>query len=550
MHYEDASFFTKGGRPLSCEEGGFWWIEIGIPWNTLYDNEVIRHELTRHALGVWDYMKNRDPVMSKLCKNRVLDFIGQVPGKRESRRIMGRYLLNEHDIQERKVFTDEVAYGGWFIDLHTPGGLLADTSEPAAALERDPRLKEVAYKYVGPYGIPLSCLQSKDVHNLQMAGRNISTTHAALGTVRVMATCGTMGHAVGIAAAKAAKSSLPLGSVKISDLQQALLRDNCFLPNYGNQDPEDLARHAKAEASSSRTSAGLSTWHKDHADERLRDYMRSQGFDQQAQTDSDLCQWCFLSTGPLDKIGVHLVNQEKSKAVVQVAIRPVTSLWDYEKNGEPPIWSGEAELDGETDEMLWLQTSCEITHPGAYRIEIQGPGHVAWRYSGEHDWGLASGHLIGSGRYKWSKYREFAFRLDPPQKVYGPEQVLSGITRPQKQSNAWFSSAALPFPQHLTLSWPEPVPLQTIAVTFTGQIVFEPRFEDPYYLPPNLAKRYRLQVPDGQGGWHTVHLEENNLETRKVHTLQTSVTTDQLRILIEATHGSTSAGIIEVRCYE
>lgn len=271
MRYEDASFFAPSGRPLSCHEGGFWWIEIGVPWDTIHDNETIRHELTRHALGVWDYMKNRDPVMKEVCANRVLDFIGQVPGKRESRRVMGRYLLTEHDIQERRPFADEVAYGGWFIDLHTPGGLLAKSSEPAAALGRDPRLKEVAYKHVGPYGIPLASLQSKDVPNLQMAGRNVSATHAALGTVRVMATCGLMGHAVGVAAARAALADGETAALSVTALQQALLRDGCFLPNTANADADDLARRATATAGSQRHCDGLGTWRRDPADERLRD---------------------------------------------------------------------------------------------------------------------------------------------------------------------------------------------------------------------------------------------------------------------------------------
>jgi len=209
--------------------------------------------------------------MKEVCANRVLDFIGQVPGKRESRRVMGRYLLTEHDIQERRPFADEVAYGGWFIDLHTPGGLLAKSSEPAAALGRDPRLKEVAYKHVGPYGIPLASLQSKDVPNLQMAGRNVSATHAALGTVRVMATCGLMGHAVGVAAARAALADGETAALSVTALQQALLRDGCFLPNTANADADDLARRATATAGSQRHCDGLGTWRRDPADERLRD---------------------------------------------------------------------------------------------------------------------------------------------------------------------------------------------------------------------------------------------------------------------------------------
>lgn len=159
-----------------------------MPYHTIYDSEDIRHELTRHALGVWDWMKNHDPKMKELTRNYALDWIGQVPGKRESRRIMGHYLMTEHDPQNRTVFPDEIAFGGWFIDLHTPGGLLAKHSEPASGESYNTFTDYAVKSYAGPYGIPLRSLIAKDIDNLMMAGRNVSVTHAALGTVRVMAT--------------------------------------------------------------------------------------------------------------------------------------------------------------------------------------------------------------------------------------------------------------------------------------------------------------------------------------------------------------------------
>ena len=133
VKHEDASYFYEQGRLPKEERGGYWWIEIGVPYHTIHDAETIRHELTRHALGVWDWMKNRDPVMKEKCRTYALDFVGQVPGKRESRRVYGRHWLDENQLQANTAFPDEICHGGWFIDLHTPGGLLAPTSEPLAA---------------------------------------------------------------------------------------------------------------------------------------------------------------------------------------------------------------------------------------------------------------------------------------------------------------------------------------------------------------------------------------------------------------------------------
>ena len=128
-----------------------------------------------------------------------------------------------------------------------PGGLLAATSEPSSS-EGYSKITEYTVKsYCGPYGIPLRIMIAKDVDNLMMAGRNVSVTHAALGTVRVMATGALLGQAAGTAAAIAINKGMGIKSVPaeaIDELQQTLLRDGCFLPNAENRDPLDLARQA------------------------------------------------------------------------------------------------------------------------------------------------------------------------------------------------------------------------------------------------------------------------------------------------------------------
>jgi hypothetical protein len=110
VHHEDASYFYDQGRAPKDRRGGFWWLEIGVPYHVIHDNETIRHELTRHALGVWEWMKNRDPVMVEKTATWALDWIGQVPGKRESRRVAGLVTFTERDLLARRVFHDEIAW--------------------------------------------------------------------------------------------------------------------------------------------------------------------------------------------------------------------------------------------------------------------------------------------------------------------------------------------------------------------------------------------------------------------------------------------------------
>ena len=196
----------------------FWWIELGGEDDSIRDTEVIRDRLLAVAFGVWDHIKNHG---DHKADNWVLDWVGFLPGKRESRRYLGDHILTQKDIQSEGRFDDMVAYGGWPMDDHDPAGMNG-TGRP-----------NTNYPAPSPYGIPYRSLYSRNVENLFFAGRNISVTHAALSSTRVMATCATVGQAVGVAAAIAAANGLtPRGVYEfhIQELQNMLMDDDCYLP--------------------------------------------------------------------------------------------------------------------------------------------------------------------------------------------------------------------------------------------------------------------------------------------------------------------------------
>lgn len=206
----------------------FYWIELGGEQDSIHDTEEIRDELLKIAFGVWDHIKNKG---DHGAENWELDWIGFLPGKRESRRYVGDYIMTQNDVMSAKIFEDTVAYGGWQIDNHLPGGF--NMSGKGENHLQKVRLKE-------PYGIPYRSLYSKNIDNLMFAGRNISTSHLAFATTRVMATCGVIGQAVGTAAALATqKGCLPraVGGY-IAELQKLLLEDDCFLPKFKREMPE------------------------------------------------------------------------------------------------------------------------------------------------------------------------------------------------------------------------------------------------------------------------------------------------------------------------
>ena len=197
----------------------FWYLELGGDRDSIGDTEVLRDELVALAAGTWDYVKNSGNFNAE---NWDLDFLGFLPGKRESRRMMGQYILTQTDISEGKVFEDEVAFGGWPLDDHFPGGFY-HRGHP-----------NTHYSTPAPYSLPYRTLYSKNVDNLFFAGRNISATHMAMSSTRVMATCALLGEAVGKAASISVREGLTPHDVylsKLDTLQKKLLNADCFLPS-------------------------------------------------------------------------------------------------------------------------------------------------------------------------------------------------------------------------------------------------------------------------------------------------------------------------------
>lgn len=218
---------------------GYWWIELSGKTEDIIDEyEQIRDELVECIYGVWDHLKNGG---EHGAENYDLEWVGMMPGMRESRRLVGDYILNENDIVSNRVFEDAVAYGGWAMDIHTPGGLYDFDKLPSTIISFD-----------GAYTIPYRSYYSKNINNLMMAGRNISTSKMALGSTRVMGTCAAGGQAVGTAAALCIKYGCePRGiSAHMNELQQTLLRDDCYIPGYVNTDNFDFARKSTVTASS------------------------------------------------------------------------------------------------------------------------------------------------------------------------------------------------------------------------------------------------------------------------------------------------------------
>lgn len=221
-------------------KSGYWWIELGGDWDDIIkQSEDIRYELYRTVYGVWDHIKNGG---DHGAENYELVWVGHQGGMRESRRLVGDYVLKEQDILANTVFEDAVAYGGWPMDEHIAAGFWAKGQIPS-----------MVRSFKGLYSIPYGCYCSKNISNMMMAGRNISASKLAMGSTRVMGTCAIGGEAVGVAAAHAAMKKMTpaqYGKEYMKELQQKLLACDLYIMGQKNTDPDDKALTAKVSASS------------------------------------------------------------------------------------------------------------------------------------------------------------------------------------------------------------------------------------------------------------------------------------------------------------
>ncbi len=230
----------KGRNPGNDINGAIshaWWVEYGGMKNTIEDAEQIRDELFRISIGLWNYAKNHNPATKDKNLKRELVWLNYVTGIRESRRLVGDYILSQKDYDEQIVHDDTVAFTDWGPDVHHPEGFWV-------------RGNDCIHVYQGRRtSIPYRTLYSKNIENLFMAGRCHSATHIAFGGTRVMRPCCAMGQAAGTAAAIATRHEATPRAVyekHIEQLQDTLIRDGCRLMSKDGsmREPPGIVRPA------------------------------------------------------------------------------------------------------------------------------------------------------------------------------------------------------------------------------------------------------------------------------------------------------------------
>ncbi|MFQ6133158.1 MAG: FAD-dependent oxidoreductase [Armatimonadota bacterium] len=508
-------------RNHSSHSFGYWWIEWGGEKDTIADAELIRDELLRALYGLWDHMKNRCRHRDNFT-NRELQWVGYVAGKRESRRLVGDYMLTQQDVQTQWLFEDRVAYGGWSIDLHPPKGIY--DPEPPASFARGPI-----------YSIPYRCLYSRNIGNLFMAGRDASMSHVAFGSTRLMRTCAVSGQAVGTAAAMCRRyRTTPRGIYQdhIGELQQLLLKDDCFIIDLPNQDEHDLARRAEVAASSTMATGPFT-----------RDHVRAVKVH---NLDHDRAQM-FTASG--DRIvGLSLLLESKLDEAREVAVHVCSAaeLGDFDGGEELETTTASVPPDG----RHWVDVTVDL-RPGpeaVYWVWLPKTEGLGWCLMEPAPSAAVRAYRGGDG--KWRPMPDhYALIVSPPLEqpgLYSPENVVNGIARVRDgATNMWASDPEMALPQWLELDFGEPTKFDTVYLTFDTNLTGR---EPPTGDVPQCVRDYRLLVPEGDG-WRELASVQGNYQRRRIHRFP-AVTAQKLRLEVLATHGDKSARVFEVRVYD
>ena len=497
---------------------GYWWLEYGGEMDTILDNEEIYKRLKNILYGIWDHVKNGS---DHGADNYVISWISPISGKRESRRMMGDVILNQNDVMSDRQFPDAVAYGGWPIDIHPPEGIFSQ-GHPGS---------QPPFFFPPLYGIPFRSLYSRNISNLMMAGRNISVSHVALGTTRVMATCALCGQAVGSAAVLMKKYQCTPREIyekHIDELRVLLQKNDHVMPNRPVAIPDDLANTAAISADSTLTMRMMAadgseklTWGPkpfyDPCDVPPEDRRRGQYFT--------------ICGSDLEAIELLIHNNSDHPVTLQTYLR--------EDENSADIAAASVEVMPGKDQIAVLKFGLRDLRPGRY-ILILDPAE-------ELEFATSTLHLPGIYRKADGCYHNFnnmVFNIIPAQQLYTADNLHNNCGRPDKNSpNMWIADSG--FPQKLVLEWDKKIDFNRIDLIFDTNL-------DQYRfgkIPPECIKDFIVEY-EADGEYVPLITEKDNYYRFRRFDLPKNISAQKLRITLQSSNGDEFARMYGVRVYK
>jgi FAD dependent oxidoreductase len=528
-------FKSFNAKDFGCR---LWWVEYGGRLDTVHDTEQIKWELWKVIYGVWDYIKNSGNFPE--AENLTLEWVGTIPGKRESRRFEGDYMMIQQDIVEQRPKEDAVAFGGWSIDLHPADGVFSEK----------PGCNQWHSK--GIYDIPYRSLYSKNIQNLFLAGRLISASHVAFGSTRVMATTAHLGQAIGMAAVLATKNKLNPRDIftkgLVSILQEELLKTGHHLPNLRLKDKNDLVQSATITASSELSLSEISD------DGELQPLNIS------------VAQMIPVQKGQILDITINVFGLEETSLEGELRIS------QNENNHTPEVILEKKTIPiskgNNCVKISWKNIGIETSQFAYFvfqkneKIEIQrSQKRISGILSVFNTINKAVSNYgkqtppedIGVDAFEfWTPQRRpegqnLAMKFEPPIEAFSVENIRNGIARPTNQPNAWIADFEDKKPS-ITLNWNEKQTISTIVIGFDAD--FDHPLESvlmthPETVSPFCVQNYRLF--DDQ---NTLIFEkkDNHQSFNKIQ-FEKPIFTKSLTLEVARPSVNVPASVFEMRCY-
>lgn len=507
----------RGGRVVNEKMSGSdcWWFEFGGNLNVIKDLQEITLELKRLVMGVWNYIKNSGKFQAE---NYTLEWIGNIPGKRESRRMETEYMLTEQDLLRGRTFDDGAFFGGWYMDTHPSGGMNDTEEENCIQIP------------VNVYQVPLRCLYNAKVPNLIFAGRIIGTERQAFVSSRVMNTCALSGQAAGELAAEVVDRKIApsdLGTEDIEEIRLKLARNDMFIPGTWIQDKMDIAKEAAVYSSScDNGSCG-----------------ESNGM-------FNLDQGGFVTFPGVESEQVILEITAQSDSVLRGAwylsdLPNRLCLGNIMGNDQWMVPAGQSIIKMKVPEGGGGKF-CTLEFDAA-------PGVSILTHAGKRE-----GFLCG--RKDLPVYSDPMLYYSEDMGFYHPERVVELPDRPWGAPNQWRAAANDPAPW-LELRWDREREISTIHLFLDPSLNEElPSSRAKYWqdshhfaprmgMPGQLVRSAKLQIPDEKGGWKTVAQFDRNCQRLVKLDLPERVRASVLRLLIDETWGASPA-VYGLRVYE
>ncbi len=439
-----------------------WWIEYGGRKDTVHDTEEIKWELWKVVYGVWNHIKNSGEFPE--AENLTLEWVGMIPGKRESRRFEGDYMIIQQDIVEQRKHADAVAFGGWSIDLHPGDGVFSEK----------PGCNQWHSK--GIYQIPYRSLYSRNITNLFFAGRIISASHVAFGSTRVMATSAYLGQAVGNAAYLCLQKNCTPKELytlnHITELQSYLGKVGHFIPDVLPTDTDNLINQAQIKTSSEfqlSSLAGNGEWY---------------------ILEESIAQLLPIKSGKIPDFKFSIIGLDETK--LDVEIRLSSKIGNF--TPDVTIFKHCLDVVAGANELV-ISSDYQLLEDQYVFFIIHKNSKVKVEYSDVRITGVLSvfntinvavsnygkqeaPENIGIDSFDfWVPKRRpegknLAFSLSQPLMGFELANLTSLIQRPTFQTNAWVASLHDDSPE-LRIKWEQKQTLQTL------KICFDPDWDHP-----------------------------------------------------------------------